>query len=146
MHLRGKFEGALAILAWSFWKNGELYPPANERYMDRELEALERVLRYNVFEIYSREDVMKRIMHRDTNVLELLRGYYHGVDRWIDDVLNDPSIKLPLGRFLKGKWDSYKSKVNEAIAEIMRTIHAVKEGGLEPETAVEKVTGERREI
>ncbi|AFL95928.1 hypothetical protein CL1_1731 [Thermococcus cleftensis] len=117
MHFRGKFEGALAILAWSFRQNGETYLPASRRYRDRELEALERVLRYNVFEIYSKEDIMKKIMHRDNNVLGLLREYYHGVDRWIDDALNDPSIKLPLRGFLKTKWDSYKSKINAAIAE-----------------------------
>jgi len=33
---------------------------------------------------------------------------------------------------------------DEEIAEIMRTIHAVKEGELEPETAMEKVTGEKK--
>ena len=33
---------------------------------------------------------------------------------------------------------------DEELAEIMRTIHAVKEGELEPETAAEKVTGEER--
>ncbi|NJE31485.1 hypothetical protein E3E38_10565 [Thermococcus sp. 18S1] len=117
MHFRGKFEGALAILAWSFQQNGETYLPASRRYRDRELEALERVLRYNVFEIYSKEDIMKKIMHRDNNVLGLLREYYHGVDRWIDDALNDPSIKLPLRQFLKTKWDSYRGKINAAIAE-----------------------------
>ncbi len=34
---------------------------------------------------------------------------------------------------------------DEELAEIMRTIHAVKEGELEPEVAAEKVTGEERE-
>nr|WP_223211948.1 SNF7 family protein [Thermococcus henrietii] len=33
---------------------------------------------------------------------------------------------------------------DEELAEIMRTIHAVKEGELEPEVAAEKVTGEER--
>jgi len=117
MHFRSKFEGALAVLAWSFKQNGEVYPPASRRYRDRELEALERILRYNIFEIYTEEDVMKKIMHRDNNVLGLLREYYHGVDRWIEDALNDPMIKLPLRHFLKGKWNSYKGKVNGAIAE-----------------------------
>lgn len=34
---------------------------------------------------------------------------------------------------------------DEELAEIMRTIHAVKEGELEPEVAAEKVTGEEKE-
>jgi len=117
IHFRGKFEAALAILAWSFKRNGEEYPPAKGRYSERELEAVERVLRYNVFEIYSKEDVMKKILHRDGDVLGLLRDYYRGLDAWIDDVLNDPAVKLPLRHFLKTKWDSYKERVNSAIAE-----------------------------
>ncbi|ASJ03489.1 hypothetical protein A3L09_09560 [Thermococcus profundus] len=116
-HFRSKFEGARAILAWSFRKNGEDYPPAKNAYTQEELEALERVLRYNVFEIYTKEDVMKKIMHRDTNVMALLRDYYHGLDRWMDGVLNDPEIALALRHFLKSKWELYKGKVNEAIAE-----------------------------
>lgn len=117
MHFRSKFEGALAILAWSFWKNEEPYLPASRMYMDRELEALERVLRYNVFEIYSIEDIMKKIMHRDNNVLGLLRDYYHGTGRWIEDALADPEIALSLRNFLKSKWGAYKGKINEAIAK-----------------------------
>ena len=34
---------------------------------------------------------------------------------------------------------------DEELAEIMKTIHAVKEGELEPETAAEKVSGEEKE-
>ncbi|AIU70307.1 hypothetical protein TEU_08175 [Thermococcus eurythermalis] len=117
VHFRSKFEGALAILAWSFWQNGETYPPATRRYSNRELTAIERILRYNVFELYSKEDILKNIMHRDTNVLTLLRDYYRGTDRWIDEFLNDSNVKLYLRYFLKTKWDSYKEKLNSAIAE-----------------------------
>lgn len=117
LHFRGKFEAALAILAWSFKQTGDLYPPAENRYSEREIEAVEKVLRYNVFEVYSRDDVIKRIMHRDSDVLTLLRDYYSGVDAWVDEILNDPSVKLPLRHFLKTKWDSYKGKINAAVAE-----------------------------
>ncbi|WP_054839713.1 hypothetical protein [Thermococcus sp. JCM 11816] len=114
---RSKFEGALAILAWSFWSNGETYLPASRRFKEKELAVLERVLSYNVFEIYTKEDIMKKIMHRDVNVLLLLRDYYHGIDKWIEEALNDPEIKLPLRLFIKRKWDSYKGKVNDALNE-----------------------------
>jgi len=116
-HFQAKFEGALAILAWSFWKKGEAYEPAEDRYTEKELEAVERILRYNVFEIYTKDDVMKKIMRQDGNILGLLRDYYQGTDRWIEEVLEDPDVKLALRNFLKYKWDSYKGKVNDAIAE-----------------------------
>ncbi len=119
LHFRSKFEGALAVLAWSFWKNEESYPPAKRKYRDREVEAVERVLRYNVFEIYTTDDVMKKILHRDSNILGLLREY-KAVNRWLDEVLDDPEVKLPLRHFLKGKWDSYKSKIEEAMNEANR--------------------------
>ena len=116
-HFQAKFEGALAILAWSFWKKGEAYKPAADRYSERELEAVERILRYNVFEIYTKDDVMKKIMRQDGNILGLLRDYYQGTDRWIEGVLEDPDVKLALRNFLKYKWDSYKGKVNDALSE-----------------------------
>ncbi len=116
-HFQAKFEGALAILAWSFWKKGEAYKPAADRYSERELEAVERILRYNVFEIYTKDDVMKKIMRQDGNILGLLRDYYQGTDRWIEGVLKDPDVKLALRNFLKYKWGSYKGKVNDALSE-----------------------------
>ncbi|WP_297501587.1 hypothetical protein [Thermococcus sp.] len=119
LHFRSKFEGALAVLAWSFWKNEESYPPAKRKYRDREVEAVERVLRYNVFEIYTTDDVMTKILHRDSNILGLLREY-KAVNRWLDEVLNDPEVKLPLRHFLKGKWASYKGKIEEAMNEANR--------------------------
>ncbi len=120
-HFRAKFEGAMAILAWSFWYNGELYPPAQKRYQNKEIQAIERILRYNVFEIMSKDDIMKKLIARDERLLGLLRDYYLGVDKWIEDLLNDPEIKLALRYFLKNKWDSYKSKVNGALSEaVMR--------------------------
>ncbi len=116
-HFRAKFEGALAILAWSFRKRGEDFEPATRRYSDDEIEGIERILRYNVFEIMEVKDVIKKLSHRDERLLSLLREYYLGVDRWIDGYLEDPSVKLYLRRFLKDKWDSYKRKVNEAISQ-----------------------------
>ncbi|NPA47187.1 MAG: hypothetical protein GXO14_00910 [Thermococci archaeon] len=122
IHFRAKFEGALAILAWSFKKNGEDFAPALRRYSDEELEGLERILRYNVFEIMDVKDIIKRLSHRDENLLTLLREYYLGVDKWIDGYLENPEVKLYLRRFLKDKWDSYKGKVSEAIAEATKEL------------------------
>ncbi|WP_461864497.1 hypothetical protein [Thermococcus sp.] len=116
-HFRSKFEGAMAVLAWSFWHNGEIYPPAQKRYKNKEILAVDRILRYSVFEIMSREDVLKKLVARDEKLLGLLREYYLGMDEWIEEVLNDQEIKLALRHFLKNKWNSYKGKVNEAISE-----------------------------
>ncbi|WP_297514091.1 hypothetical protein [Thermococcus sp.] len=113
---RAKFEGALALLAWSFERNGEDFEPAKKRFTPEELTAIERLFRYNVFEIYSKDDVMKLIMHRDNEVLSLLREYY-SFDRWLQEFLQSPRHSLALRDFLKSTWDSYKEKINLAIAE-----------------------------
>lgn len=113
---RAKFEGALALLAWSFSRNGEDFEPAKRRFTPEELGAIERLFRYNVFEIYSREDVMKLIMHRDNEVLSLLREYY-SFDKWLQEFLRNPRHGLALRDFLKSTWDSYREKINLAIAE-----------------------------
>ncbi|NJF25674.1 hypothetical protein [Thermococcus sp. Bubb.Bath] len=119
-HFQSKFEGALAILAWSFWKNGEGFEPARRRYSEKELQAIERVLSYNVFEILSHDEVMARIMRKDADILNMLRDYYLNVQRWMDEFLNDPSVKLSLRNFLKEKWSSYRGKVDEAISDATR--------------------------
>ncbi|GAB6102228.1 hypothetical protein JCM16138_14510 [Thermococcus atlanticus] len=120
-HFRSKFEGAMAILAWSFWYNRELYPPAQKRYQNKEIQAVDRILRYNVFEIMGKDDILRKLVARDEKLLSLLKDYYLGVDKWIGELLEDPEIKLALRHFLKNKWDSYKGKVNEALSEaVMR--------------------------
>ncbi len=122
VHFRANFEGALALLAWSFRKNGESFAPAERRYSERELNGIERILSYNVFEITTVNDVVKRLAHRDDNLLSLLREYYLGVDNWIKGYLDDPSINLYLRSFLKEKWDSYKRKINEAISRASKEL------------------------
>jgi len=113
---RAKFEGALALLAWAFERNGENFEPAKRRFTPEEMDAVEKLFRYNVFEIYSRNDIMKLIMHRDNEILSLLREYY-SFDRWLQEFLHNPRHSLALREFLKSTWESYKDKINLAIAE-----------------------------
>jgi hypothetical protein len=113
---RAKFEGALALLAWAFERNGENFEPAKRRFTPEEMDAVEKLFRYNVFEIYSRNDIIKLIMHRDNEILSLLREYY-SFDRWLQEFLHNPRHSLALREFLKSTWESYKDKTNLAIAE-----------------------------
>ena len=37
----------------------------------------------------------------------------------VEEVLDDPSFKLPLRYYLKNKWEGYKGKINEAIRSLI---------------------------
>ncbi|ADT84371.1 hypothetical protein [Thermococcus barophilus] len=114
---RAKFEAALAVLAWSFWKKGEAFPPAEKSFSEREIGLIDEILKYNVFEITTMEDILEKLYRRDEETLQLLKTYYLGVDRWIEEQLEDPEIKLPLRYYLKRTWKSYREKIDAAINE-----------------------------
>ena len=114
-HFRSQFETALLVLAASFRENGEEFKPA-ERFSDKEIEAYKRIERYNVFEILSIDDVMRKLVSKDDELLGLFRDYYVYMDKWVDKILDDPSLKLPVRFYLKRKWESYKGKLNEAVS------------------------------
>lgn len=120
MHFRSQFEVALLILASSFRDNGEEFRPA-ERFSSAEIEAYERIERYNVFEIMGIDDIRKKIVLKDEKLLELFRDYFH-MDRWVEKTLEDPSLKLPLRYYLKKRWDGYKKKVNEAMSSLIKEL------------------------
>ncbi|WP_297071286.1 hypothetical protein [Thermococcus sp.] len=114
---RAKFEAALAVLAWSFGKKAEDFPPAKERFSEREISLVDEILRYNVFEITTKEDILEKLYRRESDTVQLLRTYYLGMDRWIEEQLEDPEIKLPLRYHLKRTWKSYRGKIDAAINE-----------------------------
>jgi len=103
MHVCSQFDVALLVLAMSFKENGEDFRAA-ERFSDKEIEAYKGIERYNVFEILSIDDILKRIVSEDDNIMNLLREYYVHVNRWVDGVLDDFSIKLTVRNYLKENW------------------------------------------
>ena len=114
---RSKFEAALAILAWSFWRKAEDFPPAEKRFSEREISLIDEILKYNVFEITTKEDILGKLYRREPETVQLLKTYYLGMDRWIEEQLEDPEIKLPLRYYLKRKWKGYREKIDAAINE-----------------------------
>ena len=118
MHIRSQFETSLLVLALSFKINKEDFKGV-EMFNDKEFELYEMIERYNVFEILSIDDIKKRIISRDKELLKLFEDYYVRMDKWVEDVLDDPSVKLPLRYYLKNKWEKYKEKINKAVVELI---------------------------
>ncbi|MFO7966091.1 MAG: hypothetical protein R6U44_00635 [Archaeoglobaceae archaeon] len=117
-HFRSQFETAMLVLAAGFKDNGDEFKPA-ERFNDKEIEAYERIERYNVFEILSIDDIKKRIISEDNELIKLFKDYYVYMDKWVDETLNNPKIKLPVRFYLKNRWNNYKNNINEAVSNLI---------------------------
>ncbi|MDK2790848.1 MAG: hypothetical protein PWP15_1357 [Methanothermococcus sp.] len=82
--VRRDFEWALATLAFSFYHNNESFP-AIKRYSFKELELVEYILKYNVFEIWTADDILREISkaNRDgtDKTLNLLKEYYNNIGK-----------------------------------------------------------------
>jgi len=118
---RSRFEVALLILARAFIKNGEDFPPS-QSYSQEEIETYEKIERYNVFEILTKDDIKKKIVSRDKNLLKLFEEYYVEMDKWADEIIENPEIRLELRYYLKDRWESYKNKMNEAVNELIKEL------------------------
>ena len=116
-HFKSLFEISLLILADSFRNNGESFKAA-ERYTEKEIAAFKLIERYNYFEIYSINDIKKKVVAQDTSTLRLFKDFYV-VDRWLSQVLEDPSFKRFVRYYLKEKWRAYKDKLNEAMGSLI---------------------------
>lgn len=115
-HFRSQFDAALVALAVSMKANGESFS-ATRIFSDDELGLYERIERYNTFELLTVNDIKKKLIRRDENLLALLHDYYVDMDSWVDMSLEDSDIRLTLRGYLKGRWGGYKGKVNAAVAE-----------------------------
>jgi hypothetical protein len=114
-HFRSQFDAALVALAASVKANGESFD-AIRIFSEDELGLYERIERYSVFEILTVNDIKKRLIQRDENLLGLLHDYYVEMDSWVDASLDNPEIRLTLRGYLKERWGGYKNKVNAAVA------------------------------
>jgi len=113
--IKGKFEAALALLALSFRINGESFD--QRKINDKDIVLIDEVTKFNVFEILTVDDILKKLYRRDSDVYELLKTYYLGIDKWIEERILDSSISLNLRSYVRSIWQRYKEKLNQAFSE-----------------------------
>ncbi|UXM84181.1 coiled-coil domain-containing protein [Methanococcus aeolicus] len=125
LKLRSKFEWALVTLAFSFYHNDESFP-AIKRYSFKELELVEYISKYNVFETWTVEDILREISKANKDgtdeTLNLLKEYYNDIGKKVDENIKDHTVKLPIRDYAKTKWKEYRTKMNNAISRAMREI------------------------
>lgn len=112
---RGKFEASLAILALSFKLNRENF--SSSRFNEEDLVFVDEITKFNALEVLSVDDIVKKLHRRDKNIYELLKTYYLGMDKWVEEQLENTNIALALRIHFRNAWNSYKEKLNKAIGE-----------------------------
>jgi hypothetical protein len=118
-HYRATFDFALLVLAKSFKQKDDDFP-ASQIFSDNELEIYERIEKYNVFEISNKNDIKKKVIAKDKNLLDLFKEYYIHMDKWVDETLDNSDMRLTLRYYLKKKWGEYKQKINDAVNDLIR--------------------------
>ena len=116
-HYRAIFDVAMLILDKVFHEHGEDF--GTREFSHKEYQVYEQIEKYNVFEILTIQDVKKKVVSRDENVLNLFREYYVYMDDWVDATLEDAEIRLTVRYYLKKKWDDYNGKLTKAVNELI---------------------------
>lgn len=115
-HIRSQFMVSRIILAITFEEHGEPFKPGCI-CSDRDCEIYRKISRYDMFEILSPADVRKKLELHDDEILTLLSGYYYDMEHWINAVVADPGVDLPIRFFLKKKWKQYRSPIDKALSQ-----------------------------
>jgi hypothetical protein len=123
----GKFSIAQLILAIMFREQGEKFEPA-EIFSDLEVDAYHKVAKYGAFEIYSPQDIRKKLDLHDTKVLTLLSDYYYHMDTWIGDTVENSSMNPWVRFYLRFRWEKYRSHIDKAVKQDLdRWMHIISE-------------------
>ncbi len=116
LDMRARSDAALALLAVAFGINHEDFS-ATAVFPEAELDLVRRIEQYNRMEILTQDEIRNRIMKRDADLIGLLKEYYLTMDRYVETTLDDPGIRLTLRYFLKRRWNVYRGKMDNAIAD-----------------------------
>lgn len=118
---RGYFEAALALLALSFELNRESTPEnLRGRFREEELRFVDEITKFDILDILSVEDIVRKLQRRDEKVYGLLKTYYLGLDSWVEEQLGNSEISQALRIHFKRVWEKRKQKLNQAIADANR--------------------------
>ena len=146
MHFRALFDIASLIIERSFIINNDDFSP--QKYSKEEINAYNQIEKYNVFEIMTKNDIKKRVITKDKDVLNLFRDYYVYMDDWIDEMIENAEIRITIKYYIKKKWEEYKEKLNEAINELISELNwfrkLINEWQKETKEEVEKVSMEMK--
>jgi len=117
IHFRGIFDASLLCLSSTF--RAEETETVTDIFSGAEYRAYEHFERMRVIEIYSSEDLKKKIIRKDNDVMEILRNYYRFGDVKFDEIFDSAEIRSSLRYFFHKRWGEIKKKINEAVSVLI---------------------------
>jgi len=120
-YYRAIFDYALLTLSKSFKENDEIFLPS-QIFSNDQFEIYDRIQKYDVFEISTKQDIKKKVIARDQDLLDLFEDYYGDMDKWVEQTVGNSKIRLTLRYYLKKKWGEYKQKMDDAISDLIREL------------------------
>jgi len=121
-HFRGLFDASLLLLGSSFAENGDDFPAATEFFTPQERASSGLLEKSRVFEIYSDRELKIKLLHKDKEVLEVLRRYYLFGNTEVEAVLDNPDIRLSLKHYYNWKWSSLKKRINNSVSTLITEV------------------------
>jgi ribosomal protein L40E len=114
-HFSSLFDAALLLLAACFTRNREPFEGADS-FSPREIEVFEKIEGYTFIDLLSVNDIKKRLARRDQQTVELVMDFHVSAGKWVDEALEDKTIRITIRTYLKKRWDEYKKKLNAAVS------------------------------
>lgn len=117
IHFRGIFDASLLCLSATFKDEGA--EAVTDIFSGTEYRAYEHFERMRIIGIYSSEDLKKKIIKKESDVMEILRNYYLFGDSQFDEIFDSTEIRPSLRYFFHKKWGEIKTKINEAASDLI---------------------------
>lgn len=135
------FYMALLKLAATFSTNEERFAEAEKLFTRAEIELVQRLEKYNSFDIKSTEDVISEIRGGDRTTIEYIMDYMNEMKGGWIGVLNDPEIKLPVRDAIKETMKKRLEVLEAGMLELMK-----QPGGMEGVLREAKVSQQPQQV
>lgn len=113
-HFLTQFDASLLLLAIACQQNNEPFE-GSTFFSSREKEIYERIESFSYFRILTKNEISKKIRTKDERTLALLKEYSVSMKKWVDDTLEDATVRDSIRSFLKKQWGDTSKKIGEAI-------------------------------
>lgn len=146
--IEGRFTLAQLLLAASFYKQGGVPKPLDERFINAELQAVVDYDRYKVFDALDEEQIAEKIRRMEGEVYELATEYTSTQIANMDDLLDNPEVQQDVMERLADRYDDRREKVRHGFFVYIEThgIEEMVEAIEDAVTAVNKSRDEREEF
>jgi hypothetical protein len=146
--IEGRFTLAQLLLAASFYKDGDVPKPLDEKFVEPELQAVADYDRYKLFDALDEDQIAEKIRRMEGEVYELTTEYTSTQLADMDEMLDNPDVQQDVMERLADRYDDRREKVRHGFFVYVEAhgIEKMVEAIEDAVTAVNKSRDEREEI